>query len=170
MKTDSFNPSLERSYRFRLSAELFQFFIADVWAEVELAWDERTLDELYTLSRGAVGIGTNCEGLVSVEVELWNSYPWFDAQLWDHVVECGIDVPSGKIAIASYYDVFYEDAFLITLRPGNYRARICYGNQYECGDEDPTCTGRYKIMLWPSKESAARVIKTSVDLFVLEVC
>ena len=79
---------LERRYRLRVSAECWQFLIADAWAEGDLSWDERTLIELFTLAPGTIGIGTNCEGLVSVEVQLWSSNAEFDAQPWDHVVEC----------------------------------------------------------------------------------
>jgi hypothetical protein len=75
---------LERSYRLRVSAECFQFLIADVSAEGDLSWDERTLIELFTLAPGTIGIGTNCEGLVSVEVQVWSSDAEFDAQPWFH--------------------------------------------------------------------------------------
>jgi hypothetical protein len=160
---------LERRYRLRVSAECWQFLIADAWAEGDLSWDERTLIELFTLAPGTIGIGTNCEGLVSVEVQLWSSNAEFDAQPWDHVVECSIEVPSGRIAVAGCFEILFEDAFSFTLTPGKYRARICFGNQYECGDGDPTCMGHYMIMLWPSQNSDARVIKRSVDLFAKQV-
>ena len=160
---------LERSYSFRVSAEFFQFLIKDVWAEGDLSWDERTLIELFTLAPGTIGIGTNCEGLVSVEVQLWSSDTEFDAQPWDHVVECGIEVPSGRIALAGCCDILAEDAFSFTVTPGSCRARICFSSQYACGDSDPTCTGHYMIMLWPSQDSDAKVTKRSVDLFGRQV-
>jgi len=161
---------LERSYSFRVSAECYQFVIADAWADEDLWWDDRTLIELFTLAPGTVGIGTNCEGLVSVEVQIWSSHARVNAESWDHIVECGIEVPSGKLLIAGCFEILYEAAFSINLTAGSYGARICYGNQYECGDGDPTCTGHYLVMLWPSKNKPTTVTKRCFDFFAEQVC
>jgi hypothetical protein len=109
------------------------------------------------LDPGSIGIGTNCEGLVSVEVQIWSSEPAVVTESWDHVVECGIDVPSGRLVVAGCCDDTLEDSFGVALSAGNYTARVCYGNQYECGDGEPTCTGEYLIMLWPSQENVLDV-------------
>ena len=73
---------LERVYTVRVSAECYQFQIADAAAEADLTWDERTLLVLFTLAPGTIGIGTNCEGLVSVEVQICSSDPGVDTESW----------------------------------------------------------------------------------------
>lgn len=171
MTGTSGSPSIvEESYKFRVSAECYQFEIADAWADEELWWDERTLVELFTLAPGTIGIGTNCEGLVSVEVQLWSSRPAVDGEPWDHMVECGVEVSSGKLLVAGCFEILFEGAFRISLTAGSYGARICYGNQYECGDGDLTCTGHYLVMLWPSKNNPIKVIKKSFDSFAVQAC
>jgi len=161
--------NLERQYWFRVSAEFYQFIIADLWAEADLDWNERTLIELFTLDTGSIGIGTNCEGPVSVEIQIWSSEAGVGAEPWDHIVECGIEVPSGELVIAGCCEILDEGAFRISLTAGSYGARVYYGNQYAWGDGEPTCTSHYMIMLWPSQHNAVRVIKRSFDLFAEQV-
>ena len=129
---------------------------------------ERTLVELFDLDPGSIGIGTNCEGLVSIEVQIWSSEPAVVTEYWDHIIECGIEVPSGVLVVVACCG-HPEDFFEVPLGAGKYTVRVCYGNQYECGDEDPTCTGEYLIMLWPSQDNVARVIKSHVDFFASTV-
>ncbi len=122
---------------------------------------------MFSLALGKIAVGTNCARIVPVEAEVSNLEPPADCERWDHVVECNIDIPSGRLVVAGCCEDF-QRAFRIKLEPKNYRARICYGNQYSC-DDSFVCTDHYVVRLWPSKNKSVQVIKRRVDLFSTQI-
>ncbi len=151
-------------YSFSLSAEFWQFYIQDEWSSDEyVEWTSEEDYDPIALAPGTVSICTNCDRIVPVEIVICRSEPLPDFEDWDHLVECGIDVPSGRLIVAGCFDDCEGEAPRINLRPGSYRARVCYGNQYSC-QEYVGCSDYYRIMLWPSKDMSFRPLKRRVDV------
>lgn len=148
------------NYKYTLFADYYQFYLQDEDAEGDLSdsWTEEAVDNLLALAPGTIGVGTVRNMDVPVEVEIRDSEPSSDFQEWDHVTECSIKVPSGKIVIAGCTD-YFQDAARIDVKPGNYRARIYYGDLDSLSWNGLEGDDHYKVVLWPSDDTSVRVIK-----------
>lgn len=150
-------------YYFELSAEFGQFYLQDELAEGEVDWNEQEASDNLALSFGIIAVGTNCDRIVPVEVQILSSEPPLNMEPWDNLVECRIDVPAGRLVVLGCVEDFARAA-RINLKPGSYRARVCYGNQYSCNDYIG-CSDYYVVMLWRSNDKVFEVLKRRVDVF-----
>jgi hypothetical protein len=110
------------------------------------------------VAQGTIGVGTRRNMDVPIEVEILESEPINSFNDWDQVNECDIEVPSGRIVIAGCTDYFPEAA-RIDVQPGNYRARIYYGNLNSVSEDDLVGDDHYKVVLWLSESQGVRVVK-----------
>jgi hypothetical protein len=111
-----------------LFADYFQFYLQDESAKGDLSdsWGPEAVDRLLAVAPGTVGIGTVRNMTVPVVVEILDAEPESDADAWDHVTECGLDVPTGRIVVAGCTD-YFPKATRIDVTPGPYRVRVSYG-------------------------------------------
>jgi hypothetical protein len=151
------------SYSFELLAEFTQFYLQDELSKGEAEWNLNEGRDGLALAPGLIAVGTTCERVVPVEVRILLSDPPPTTDQWDHLVECTIDVQSGRLVVYGCCEDF-ETAHRINLQPGKYRARVCYGNQYSYTD-DKFCSDYYVVMLWRSNEELFQVVKRRVDEF-----
>jgi hypothetical protein len=149
------------TYTFTLFADYFQFYLQDEQASDDLteAWTESTVRDLLALGPATIAVGTVRNMDVPVTVEVHDHEPVENIEQWDHVNECDINVPSGKIVIAGCTDYFAEAA-RIEVKPGNYRARICYGDLDSLSDDGLDGDDHYKVALWLSDPGGFRVVKS----------
>src|SRR4051812_15784647 len=148
------------TYYYNLFADYFQFYLQDENADGDLSdsWNEQAVKDLLALAPGTIGIGTVRNMDVPVEVEIRDSAPENNLEKWDHVMECGIEIPSGKIVVAGCTD-YFPDSARISVNSGNYRARIYYGDLDSLSEDGLDGSDHYKVALWPSDIMDVRVIK-----------
>src|SRR6202023_3968554 len=91
-----------KSLELSLFADYFQFYVQDETAAGDLsqAWNEEATERLLAIAPGTVGIGTVRNMDVPVTVHVLAQEPDDDSPKWDHVVEAGLDVASGRMVIA----------------------------------------------------------------------
>jgi hypothetical protein len=145
---------------YTLFADYFQFYLQDEGADGNLgdAWTDTAVNDLLALAPGTIGVGTVRNMDVPVEIEVLNGPPQNDLAQWDHVMECGIDVPSGRLVIAGCTD-YFPDAARLNIALGTYRARIYYGDLDSLSEDGLTGDDHYRIVLWPSSDLTRNVIK-----------
>jgi len=148
------------THRFELFADYFQFYLQDESAEGNLgeSWNQQAVRRLLALAPGTVGVGTVRNMTVPVTVQVRQSEPEEELARWDHVVECGIEVPSGRLVVAGCTD-YFPDAARIEVRPGHYRVRVCYGGLNTLSEDGLEGDDHYKVVLWPAEPAAVRVLK-----------
>jgi hypothetical protein len=148
------------TYHYTLFADYFQFYLQDEEADGDLsdAWTEQAVNDLLAVAPGTIGVGTVRNMDVRVEVEIGVSEPLADIDEWDHVAECNIEVPSGRIVIAGCTD-YLREASRIEVQPGSYRARVHYGNLKSLSEDGLDGDDHYRIVLWLSEVQGVRVIK-----------
>ena len=78
-------------------------------------------------------------------VEISDIEPDTDLSAWDHVNECTVEVPSGRVVIAGCTD-YFPDAACIELAPGSYRARIYYGGLSSLSEDGLLGDDHYKLV------------------------
>ena len=84
--------------------------------------------------------------------------PEDDFPEWDHVVEAGLDVASGRIVIAGCTD-YFPDAKRVEVRPGSYRVRVSYGALDTLSEDGLSGDDRYRLQRWPAASATVRILK-----------
>ena len=149
-----------RRFEYELFADYFQFYLQDESAEGNLgeSWTEEAIARLLALAPGTIGVGTVRNMNVAVTVEVLDAEPASDLDSWDHVTECSLEVPTGRIVIAGCTD-YFPDAARIEVEPGNYRARISYGSLETLSEDGLEGDDRYRVQLWQATAIEPRVLK-----------
>src|SRR5262245_5370575 len=91
-----------------LFADYFQFYLQDEDASGidGDSWSGEATDRMLATAPGALAVGTVRNVGVPVTVEILPSEPPKDLENWDHVTECSLAIPSGKIVVAGCTDYF----------------------------------------------------------------
>ncbi len=95
---------------------------------------------------------------VPVTIEVHDAEPSTDLAAWDHVAECSLEVPSGRIVIAGCTD-YLPDCARLQVAPGIYRARVQYGALGALSEDGLDGDDHYRISLWPAPAAELKIIK-----------
>jgi hypothetical protein len=147
-------------HSYTLFADYFQFYLQDEASEGDLAeaWTDEAVADFLALAPGVVGVGTVRNMDVPVTLEVASTPPSTSFMTWDHVTECDLDVPSGRIVIAGCTD-YFPDAARIAVDPGNYRVRIFYGGFETLSEDGLDGKDHYKLVLWKAPPAGRQVLK-----------
>jgi hypothetical protein len=143
-----------------LFADYFQFYLQDEKADGDLSesWSEEAVTDLLATAPGTIGVGTVRNMDVPLLVEVRDGRPPDDLDQWDHVTECSIEVPTGRLVIAGCTD-YFPDAQRLELAPGTYRARVFYGGLATLSADGLEGRDHYKVSLWPGPAEPSVVLK-----------
>lgn len=152
------------SHTITLVPDYHQFYLRDAGSGPDPnddGWTQREYEDRLHVTRHAIDVGTASEVRVKVEVVVGADAPDGAGDLlsaWDHVTECGIEVPSGELVVAGCTE-YVETAARVNVAPGAYRARVFYGG-FDTVDEGGF-DGRdhYRVVLWPGEPRPPRVLK-----------
>lgn len=152
-----------QKYIFHVFADYHLVFIQDEIAyknEVDITdgITEQSCKDMLVLEKGTICIMPVRNMTVPIELEIATGPPSYNLAEWDQVVECGIDIPSGKVLIYGGTDDVSVSP-RVTLSPGNYKARIYYGGLNTLNSNGTEGKDIYKIVLWPGKSSEIQFIK-----------
>ncbi len=142
-------------------AEDYHFCLHDEKAEIEWSetWEQDNFDNMLSVGHLVVGVGTARDKDVPVSVEVVEKEPDDDdLSDWDHVTECNLELPSGKMLISGPTESL-DLAARITVEPGMYRMRIYYGALEEVDDDGFEGDDFYRVVLWRGKIAQNKVIK-----------
>lgn len=149
-----------RRFEYQLFADYFQFYFQDEAAEGNLtdAWNDAAVVRLLATTEGTIGVGTVRNMEVPVTVEILDAEPTLDLDPWDHVAECSLGIPTGRLVIAGCTDNF-PDAARIELPPATYRARVSYGSLDSLSEDGLDGDDHYLVQLWQGSETDVRILK-----------
>lgn len=148
-----------QTWELEVFADYYQFYVCDEAFSTDTGtlWDDVATDRMLAAGADLVAVGTarNCD--VPVTLEILGGEPPNDFADWDHVVECGIHLSSGRLILFGCTED-PKEAPRFHVRPGDYCARISYGNLTELfsaleGND------RYRVQLWPGTRSEVSVAK-----------
>ncbi|MFJ4538375.1 hypothetical protein ACIP39_20820 [Streptomyces tibetensis] len=137
---------------------------ADADGDLSDAWTDRAVADHLAVARDALGIGTAVNVNVSVTVVVLAQEPSDDCAEFDHVVEAGLEVSSGRLMVLGCTD-YAPDAATFEVPPGWNRVRVSRGNLARAGradvdsDKGPETTEQVRVQVWPAPESPAKIIK-----------
>ncbi|MFJ6075130.1 hypothetical protein ACIQFU_30630 [Streptomyces sp. NPDC093065] len=149
-----------------LFADYFQIHVCDADGHGDLSesWTQQAVADHLAVAQDALGIGTTVNVNVFVTVALLSQEPSDDSPAFDHVVEAGLDVPSGRLMVLGCTD-YGPDAATFDVASGWNRVRVSQSNLAQAvqadvdSDQSPETTEKVRIQVWAAPESPAAVIK-----------
>jgi hypothetical protein len=94
---------------------------------------------------------------VPVTVEMYAKEPALDEGAWDHIVEASLEIKNDELEIGD--GMPGTPTIIMKVVPGTYRARICFGNLVEGGQDAEEGDDHYLVSIWPAPMSPLEVVK-----------
>lgn len=155
----------EQSFKF--STQYNQFYLEDEKEENKGStgspefWTDEAFKNRMALEKGIIGVGTESYGNIRGEIEVLDKPDIEkDYSKYDHIVEGGINIPSGKLYIKDCPTGHLE--LSLDVSPGKYRVRVYSSNLASVKENDlPHDTDKdyYRIEIWPSEDMERKVLK-----------
>jgi hypothetical protein len=150
----------------RLFADYFQILVLDEASETSLdrAWNDSTLSDRIVALRDVLGIRTEVNVDIEVDVEWSTEPPGLDAERFDHVAEASVEISSGRMVVMGNSD-HLPDAHRVEVIPGWVRIRVQKSNLGNAvaadieSDESSETIERIRIDAWPAGPSGVEVLK-----------
>ena len=139
-------------------ADYHQFYIWDAGSDPEAPLDY-TDDDVSRMVKCAACVLVvqpvrNMD--VPVELQVHQTDPGFDPPSWDHVVECSLDLPTGKLQVHECTGGALLD---LDVLPGIYQVRVLFGGLGTLSDDGLDGDDRYCVDLWPGPARDLVIIK-----------
>lgn len=157
---------MEKKY-FKFYTDYHQFYLEDSDDESKGDagssdfWSEEAFKERLALANGIIGVGVESSGNdIKGEIEILEKPVNIDYSKYDHIVEAGINIESGKLEIFNCPDHHLE--LSVKVAPGKYRVRTYSLNLASVKETDmahETDNDYYRIELWPSDDMERKVLK-----------
>jgi hypothetical protein len=137
-------------HEFKLFADYSQFYLQDDEegiGDLSEAWTPQASERLLAVAPGVVGIGTARNMTVPVVIEVLEHEPDADFDQWEHVVEGGLELKSGRLVVAGCTD-YLPDAARVPVAAGKYRVRMCCRGLQTISANGLEGDDTYRVQLW----------------------
>ena len=147
-------------YKLALFADDYQFYIQDenIDGNLSHAWTDDAVERLLAVAPGTVGIGTVRNVEVPVTIAVLEREPVLEADKFDQIVECSIEVESGAIVAAGCTD-YFPDAARIKIASGTYRVRASFNGLDSVSADGLDGDDQYHLELWPGPMGSVQILK-----------
>jgi hypothetical protein len=143
---------------FDLFADCFQFYLWDevVSPEAPTDYSEEDVARRIKAAPHVVVIQPIRNMTVPVTIEIHSEEPSFNADRWDHIAECSLALPSGKLQV---HECTGGSAAQFALDPGTYRVRAFFGGLDSLDASGLEGNDHYSVILWPAPAADLIVLK-----------
>ncbi len=148
-------------YYFNIFADYFMFELLDDGVDSHvISVDQEALSDRIIVSDSSITIMTARNMNVPVLLEIYASPldEKVDTQTWDHVVECSLQIDSGRLVISGTTD-YYPACPRISVEPGIYEVRIFHGGLNTLSEDGLDGNDVYWIVLGPGRKIEKKVLK-----------
>ncbi len=119
-------------------------------------WSDQELADMATVSESTVIFCPVRAMSVPVRVEIHTAETDESLQSWDHVVECSVHSPTGRMSIQGGTG---PATARLSLEPGWYQVKMLYAGLDSLSNYDLDGDDHYKIVLWPGPQRPLQVVK-----------
>jgi hypothetical protein len=153
------------NHKFNFYTEYHQFYLEDKEKKEEINssnfWSEEASNSKLAMAHGIIGINTHSYGNIKGDIEILDKPKEnINYELYDHIVEGGINIESGELQILDCPTSQVEISLKVS--PGKYRIRV-YGSNFTSVKEadlaNDTDNDYYKIEIWKSENMERKVLK-----------
>ena len=145
-------------HRFEIFADYHQFYVWDSGVGPS-APEDYTDDDV----RSRVKVAPNVvvvqpvrDVTVPVDLEIHDTDPGFEKARWDHIAECSLDLPTGRLQVDECTGSVRLD---LEVSPGTYVVRVLFSGLDTLSGDGLEGSDRYRIDLWPGSTRELKVIK-----------
>ena len=144
--------------KFDIFADYFQFYLNDAEKSPPAPedWTDDDAKKRLKVIPYLIVICPVRNMTVPVTLEVCDSEPTDNFDTWDHVAECSLDIPSGKLVVD---ECTGSPAANIDIAPGCYRVRIFYGDLDSLSEDGLEGDDHYKIVMWRDAPIDLKVLK-----------
>ncbi len=119
-------------------------------------YSDEDVERRVKLGPSVIVVQPERNGEVALTVEVTESDPGFDAGRYDHVVECGVELPGGRLQVHECLGGAVMEA---TVEPGAYVARVLFAGLGSISSDGLDGDDAYAVQLWRGSPRALRVVK-----------
>ena len=143
---------------FEVLVDYYQFYLWDKGTDPAAPEDYTDEDCTRRIKTGpnVVAICPVRNMRVPVEVEIHDVEPSYDAEKWDHIAECSLDIPTGVLEV---HECTGGPVAEFTVSPGTYRVRAFFGKLVSLDESGMEGEDYYTVILWPGKKGNVTVLK-----------
>jgi hypothetical protein len=143
---------------FELFADYCQFYLWDRGMNPLPPVDYTTEDVKRRLKTGSnvVVVLPERNMTVAVEVEIHDSEPAYNADEWDHIAECSLELPTGQLEV---HECTGGPVVEFIVKPGWYRVRSFHGGFNTISENRLDGDDYYRVVLWLAPPNELRVVK-----------
>lgn len=138
-----------------------QFFLADKNSDGynvdDEGWSEQAFADQIAIQNDFLALGTASYGDIKGEVHLLETPSVIDLKNFDHVVEVGLEVPSGVIQILDCPSSNVE--LELYVEPNTYRVRFCSSDRESAYIDEDNANDYYIIEIWPDTNVSKNILK-----------
>ncbi len=166
----SFNKKFAmKKQHFKFDTAYNQFYLIDKGETIVINqidfWNEEAFLTGLALGKGIIGVKTKSYGNIKGQILILEKpVENIDFELYDYIVEGGINLQSGELQILDCPNNHIELSLKIS--SGKYRVRV-YGINFASVKEpdfiNDTDDDFYKIEIWPSENVERRVLKRYIE-------
>jgi len=150
------------AYKFDFYTQYNQFYLTDKnspqQTDADGFWNKNAFNERLAVEEGILGVGTESYGHIRGELFVLNEEnKKADYGKYDHIVEAGLEIKSGKLQILDCPNSEIE--MEIHLKPGSYCVRVYSSNLAGSDIDEDEGKDRYRIEIWPGQCNDRIVLK-----------
>lgn len=144
-----------------------QFYICDSESSKNSGskdfWNDESYNDRISVETGFIGVRTESFGHIKGEFELLDKENKIDNyNLYDHIVEAGIEIKSNTLKILDCPNSSVEKE--IKIIPGMYKVRIYSMNLIGVDMDEDEGDDLYKIEIWESIDLKKKVLKRYIPV------
>jgi hypothetical protein len=143
---------------FKVFADYNQFYLWDkkVGPDAPEDYSDADVENRIKVAPNVFVVQPERSDEVPVTVEVHSQEPSYDPEIWDHIAEASLDLPSGQLQV---HECTGGPVALFKVEPGWYRVRSFHGGLATIDQQ--TCEGNdhYLVALWPAPSSDLKVLK-----------
>ena len=147
-----------RAFDLQVFADYHQFYLWDAGTNPEAPEDYTPVDveRMVKVAEHVVVLQPVRNTTVPVRVELHEVDPGFDERDWQHVVECSVRLPTGKLQVHECTGGAQLD---VEVARGTYQVRALFTGLQTLSPDGLDGDDRYVVVLWPGELLPLHVVK-----------
>jgi len=152
------NVQADRREQIELFADYHQFYVQDggVNPPAPEDWSDQDVENRAKVSENVIVVCPIRNMTVPVKVALLAAEPELELGVPDHVVECGISIPTGHFQV---HECTGGPVVDWNIAPGNYQVRVIYSGLGKISDDGLEGEDEYEVQLWPGALRPITVVK-----------
>ena len=146
---------------FKIFADYFMVYLCDDDIQPSMPEDvtDADIERRLRVEPHIMVIHTARNMTVPVTVEVYPGEPPVDLTAWDHVTECSLEVPSGRLMLAGTTDYPPDCPRIVLPTAGTYRVRTLHSGLDTLRDNDLDGDDHYYFAVWPAPFAEWHVLK-----------